>query len=154
MVFPACHVFPPISPIFPSFPSKELFFGKRSVLIGFSIFPVSGRVGWFWQLPTFFWGMQGIANILWIISWRTSLVSSCKFWCGLAATKNWGEILIWLAGSTQETWCWIYLRCRIRNASILKNKKQPKIVSHFCKANIAQDFLMISLCDSLQFCCE
>ena len=36
-----------------------------------------------------------------------------------------GGILTWLPGSTHETWCWIYLRCRIRNASILKNKK-PK----------------------------
>jgi len=30
---------PLISPIFPSFPSKELIFGKCSVLIGFSFFP-------------------------------------------------------------------------------------------------------------------
>ena len=32
-----CHI-AFFSSIFPSFPSKELFFGKRSVLIGFSFF--------------------------------------------------------------------------------------------------------------------
>ena len=63
-------MFFPLSPIFPSFPSKEFFFGKRSVLIGFSYFP-NLWVNWM-VLATahfgFFLGVQDISNTPKIIS--------------------------------------------------------------------------------------
>ena len=67
--FPNLSYFPLSSSIFPSFPSKELFFGKRSVLIGFS-FVSSLWASWMVLAAAHFdfWGVQGISNTPKIIS--------------------------------------------------------------------------------------